>query len=290
VLHLTNGDSAVPPLRTAGADGEILPWREVLHDGPVPGGLSRSELRAVRSRFLGGEEPRLRAQEDRLDRAIACREQIMLWFEADLFDVLLLIQILERLPPGAPARLVLVGQEQWKSVTQVEPARLAELGRGAPAVDETQLELARTAWQAFTSGTPMALEALAAGTPALPAIGQAAARLLEELPWVRTGLSRTERQLLAPLANGARNREEAFEAAIAAEERPFLGDLSAWGILDRLTPLLDGRGVNARGRAVLAGEERWTSEAERWVGGIRIPPGPPPWEWDPDRARVQPLL
>jgi hypothetical protein len=214
----------------------------------------------------------------------------MLWFEADLFDVLLLIQILERVPSGAPVRLVLVGQERWTSVTEVEPARLAELGRDAPAVDDSQLELARTAWEAFRSETPTTLEPLAAGTPALPAVGQAALRLLEELPWARTGLTRTERQLLEPLANGARTREEAFQAAIAAEERPFLGDLSAWGVLDRLTPLLDGRRANARGHAVLAGEERWTPQAERWIGGTRIPPGPPPWEWDPDRARVKPLL
>jgi hypothetical protein len=290
VLHLTNGDCAVPPLRAAGVDGELLPWREVLHDGPVPGGLSRAELRAVRGRFLGGEEPRLRMQDERLEQAIHLSEPITLWFEADLFDVLLLIQILERVPPGSPVRLVLVGQERWTSVTDVEPARLAELGRGAPVLDEAQLELARTAWQAFTSETPTALEPLAAGTPALPAVGQTALRLLEELPWVRTGLTRTERQLLAPLANGASTREEAFEAAIAAEERPFLGDLSAWAVLDRLTPLLEGRGVNERGRAVLAGEERWTPQAERWLGGMRIPPGPPPWEWDPDTARVQPLL
>lgn len=280
----------MPPLRAAGVDGELRPWREVLHDGPVPGGMSRAELRAVRGRFLGDEEPRLRMQEERLDHAIAVGEPIVLWFEADLFDVLLLMQILERVPPGAPVRLVLVGQERWTSVTEVEPARLAELGRDAPAVDEAQLDLAGTMWEAFTSDSPTALEPLAAGTPALPAIGQAARRLLEELPWARTGLTRTERQLLEPLANGARTREEAFEAAIAAEERPFLGDLSAWAVLDRLTPLLEGRRVNERGRAVLAGEERWTPQAERWLGGMRIPPGPPPWEWDPDRGRVQPLL
>jgi hypothetical protein len=290
VLHLTNGDCAVPALRAAGVEGEILPWREVLHDGPVPGGLSREELRSVRGRFLGGEEIRLSRQEERLERAIGTREALVLWFEADLFDVLLLLQILERVPPGAPVRLVLVGQEEWISVTEVDPARLAELGRDAPPVGDDQLGLVRTAWAAFTAETPMALEPLAAGTPALPAIGQAALRLLEELPWAATGLTRTERQLLAPLANGARSREAAFHAAIAAEERPFLSDLSAWGVLDRLTPLLDGRGVNARGRAVLAGEERWTPEAERWLGGIRIPPGPPPWEWDPDTSRVRPLL
>ena len=106
----------------------------------------------------------------------------MLCFEADLFDLLLLIQILERVPSGAPVHLVLVGQERWESVTDVAPSLLASLGRDAPPVSDAQLELARSAWAALTSPTPTALEPLAAGTPALPAIGQAMHRLLEEQP------------------------------------------------------------------------------------------------------------
>ena len=35
VLHLTNGDATVPALRDAGAAGDVLAWRDVLHDGPV---------------------------------------------------------------------------------------------------------------------------------------------------------------------------------------------------------------------------------------------------------------
>jgi hypothetical protein len=266
-------------------DGEILPWHEVLHDGPVPGGLRVEELRAVRGRFLGDEGP-LRERDERFAGAIRGGEPLMLWFEADLYDVLLLLQILERIPARAPARLVLVGQERWTSVTEVEPDLLATLGRDAPDVSAEQLELARAAWTAFTSPSPVALEPLAAGTPALPAIGIALQRLLEELPWPGTGLSRTERQLLEPLANGARSREEAFLAAIRAEERPFLGDASAWATLDRLGPLIDGTTVNARGRAVLAAEERWEPREERWLGGTRIPPGQPPWVWDQRVGRV----
>jgi hypothetical protein len=181
---------------------------------------------------------------------------------------------------------VLVGQDSWTSVTAVEPEELARLGRDAPDLSESQRELARAAWAAFTSPAPAALEPFAAGTPALPAVGLALRRLLEELPWLGTGLSRTERQLLEPLANGARSREQAFHEAIAAEERPFLGDASAWAALDRLAPLLDGTIVNARGRAVLAGDERWEPEEERWLGGTRIPAGPPPWEWDAVAGRV----
>ena len=285
MLHLINGDSAVPELRAAGAEGEILPWREVLHDGPVPA-LEPDELRAVRARFLGDEEGLIRERDERLAAALAAREPIMLWFEADLFDLLLLIQILERLPREAPARMVLVGQDAWRSVGEADPDELRSLGAEAPRVTPEQLALASDAWKAFTSSTPHALEPLAAGTPALPAIGLALRRLLEELPWAGTGLSRTERQLLEPLSNGARTREEAFWAAGRAEERPYLGDTSAWATLDRLAALLDDHGVNARGRALLAGHEEWEPPDERWIGGARLPPGRPPWHWDPEALRV----
>ncbi|HEX6582907.1 MAG TPA: hypothetical protein VF056_04825 [Thermoleophilaceae bacterium] len=285
MLHLTNGDCAIPALRAAGVDEEILPWREVLHDGPVPGRLDAGELRAVRGRFLGDERP-LREQDERLDAAVAEGEELMLWFEADLFDLLLLLQIVERLPLDARARLVLVGQERWRSVTEVEPDELASLGEEAPELSAEQRELAWTAWEAFRSGTPASLEPFAAGTPALPAVGQALHRLLEELPWSDTGLSRTERQLLGALADRSQTREAAFQAAIAAEERPFLGDGSAWATLDRLAPLLDGQAVNARGRAVLAGAEEWEPRDQRWIGGTRLPPGRSPWHWDPEASRV----
>lgn len=38
--------------RGAGLAGEVLPWRDVLHEGPVPAGLSDAELGAARARFL----------------------------------------------------------------------------------------------------------------------------------------------------------------------------------------------------------------------------------------------
>ena len=45
----------------------------------------------MRERFLG-DETRLRERDDRLAAAIDEREPLMLWFDADLFDVLLLVR------------------------------------------------------------------------------------------------------------------------------------------------------------------------------------------------------
>lgn len=35
-LHLTNGDAAAAMLARSGLPGDIVSWRDALHDGPVP--------------------------------------------------------------------------------------------------------------------------------------------------------------------------------------------------------------------------------------------------------------
>jgi hypothetical protein len=52
MLHVTNGDSAAEGIRASGVAGEVLPWRDVLHEGPVPAGLALAELSRVRAGFI----------------------------------------------------------------------------------------------------------------------------------------------------------------------------------------------------------------------------------------------
>ncbi len=46
-LIITNGDSSVSIMQEAGVAGHILPWRDILHDGPVPGDLNLEQLAEV---------------------------------------------------------------------------------------------------------------------------------------------------------------------------------------------------------------------------------------------------
>ena len=52
MLHVTNGDVAAGVLRAAGMEGDILPWRDVLHEGPVRADLPLEELSKLRARFI----------------------------------------------------------------------------------------------------------------------------------------------------------------------------------------------------------------------------------------------
>ncbi len=70
-LHVTNGDSVAGSLRVTGIPGEILPWRDILHEGPVPLDLSPGQLRETRARFIadqgwGGYQEVLRDFETRV--------------------------------------------------------------------------------------------------------------------------------------------------------------------------------------------------------------------------------
>ena len=307
VLHVTNGDSAVMGLRAADVPGDILAWRDILHEGPVPAGLDAAELRAVRARFLAAQgweseaeaRAEMEARDARLARAVADGEELVLWFESDLYDMLQLAQILDRVQPGT-ATLVIAGEEEFAGVGELEPAALRELFDGGDAgglgrrlsVDAALAEAGRAVWTAVRQPEPGARAAVT-DTAALPALGDAVRRHQQQYPWRGSNLNRTERALLEAVQAGARTRMQAFVAQQRGEERPFMGDSTAFAYLGAFAggpdPLLENHGplrVTARGEAVLAGDAVWAGRPERWLGGVRLPAGTPPWSWDPVAGEI----
>jgi hypothetical protein len=128
-------------------------------------------------------------------------------------------------------------------------------------------------------------------------------RLLEELPDARSGLTRTERQLLEPLLDGPKRPPELYLASQAREEAVFLGDAWAWKRLAELVPLVeelppppplgDPREFTAApvvltelGHSTLDGKADRMEHAppERWLGGTRVNGA---WRWDPELGSVR---
>jgi Domain of unknown function (DUF1835) len=309
VLHVTNGDSTVESLRRARpVAGDIVAWRDVLHEGPVPA-LTDAEMRPVRAEFLATTGPAgaaeieagLRARDERLERAIEAGERIVLWFEHDLYDQLQLLQILAGLP-DRPNGVELIcigsfpGRPGFAGLGELDSEELASLWPVRAAVTHEHVRAARAAWAVFRGTDPTAL-ARAAATPdeRLPFLAPALGRLLEELPGARDGLARTERQLLAAVAAGARTREWAFVDAAAGEPAPFLGDTIAF---QRLQELARGREplvtegpqleLTAAGAEVLAARADRVALIgfDRWLGGLHLRAGDALWRWDGERGAL----
>src|SRR5687767_9774040 len=132
MLHITNGDCAVEVLRKAGMQGEILPWRDVLHEGPVRADLPLEDLSKLRAAFIAEagwaqkrEVEQQFAQRDAALRGAGKAEEIVLWFDHDLYDQLQLIQLLAWFAVHPHPRITLVCEAEY--IGNMTPARAADL-------------------------------------------------------------------------------------------------------------------------------------------------------------------
>jgi hypothetical protein len=306
MLHVTNGNAFVGTLEASGLPGERLAWDDVLHEGPVPARLSDEELRAERARFLsasgvvgyGEALAHLESRDRRLAEA-AGREEIVLWFEADLYDQLQILQILDRLDPDG-VELICISDHpsthRFYGLGQLESHELPPLFQLRDPVTAEQVELARHGWMALREPTPESLDLLRTDAAcALPFLNDALTRLLEELPWTTDGLSRTDRSFLESLDRGPLGFPELFRAHMAAEERPFLGDTYALEHLRALAaaqPLVHEAArwfeLTEDGCAVLAGglDAIELRGIDRWLGGTHLKLPDAVWRWDPGAGAV----
>ncbi|MEM8951680.1 MAG: hypothetical protein AAGC99_20385, partial [Pseudomonadota bacterium] len=146
-----------------------------------------------------------------------------------------------------------------------------------------------------------------------PHMKAALKRLFEDLPDSRSGLSRTQRQMISVIEQQGKPPKHLFGTVQAMEEAVFMGDLSFWRCLEEMafntSPLVKGlsehfcliKSDDARrayldavitltdnGRAVLAGEADHAeiNNIDRWLGGTHITKGTI-WRWNRDANALE---
>jgi hypothetical protein len=302
-LHVTNGDSVLHLWKKAGLLGTQIAWRDVLHEGPVPAGLPLEDLSRVRADYLasrgygnGIKIHRAFEKRDAIIKSASNFDEIVLWYEHDLFDQLQLIQVLSvlrELGLGA-GRVELVQSDQYLGMLTAD--ELMALFPKRKFLTSAMEQGAVRAWNAFTSESPEDLVAAASDQyVGLPFLRDALRRLCEEYPASESGLSRTQQQLLEACAQGARKKEEIFRRSQAQEEASFLGDVPCYAAIDDLcaqpapllTPLEHGYEPTVLGRRVLAGDADWLElqPLDRWLGGVHLT-GERHWRWDDRRQTL----
>lgn len=320
-LNITNGDVAVGKMTEAGIDGKIIAWRDVLHEGPVDSSLSLEELSKQRARFISGNSwddfehvSGDFAERDRMIRHLDYFDEVVLWFEDDLYDQLQLIQLLDFFSrdPARKKKLSVIVVDGY--LPPLSHAELKRLEANRPGVTAEQLSLAQRAWKAFGSKDPSSIERLLGeSTSALPHLKRALLRHLEEFPSTANGLSRSEREALTAIKEGHRTPVAAFMEVARKQESIFLGDLVFFSYLERLSgtehPLVTWKddspvlaptreisrdfvegelSLTDLGHQVLAGEKDWhqINTQSRWLGGVEVLPRSEGWRWDPVARRL----
>lgn len=319
-LVITNGDSAGELLRRTLPGAEVLPWRDVLHEGPVPQTDSREELTAIRVSYLAeagaGDESAIEFELSSRDRGLGISanfDRVILWFEHDLYDQLQLLQVLDWFAdhPRDPETLLLVQADDY--IGRLDPEAVPEQAALARPVTDEQLDLAVRAWSAFRQQTPEAwAHLLREDLSALPFLRPTVVRMLEELPG-SDGLSRTERQVLFCLSGNAELTAVAlFGTVQKMEDADFMGDWSFWRLLDGLAadpaPLIAGLegapfqledkarmeayvksqpALTMLGKEVIGGQVDWAEHhtVDRWWGGTHLT-NARLWRWDTETQHL----
>jgi hypothetical protein len=315
MLHVANGDMLAASLRVAEFDGDVLSWREAMINGPAPKDVDDDTWIAMRADHLARTydvdrnacASELQSMLRRLDDAIASNEEIVLWFDADLFCQVHLLFILDRIaesPVLAPIASYPKLARDWHPTEYHALHKLDrdELGRAFDArvrFDAPALELARAAWHAFSSDDPRAIEALLADdTSALPDLRDAMLHHLERFPRSTNGLNRIQDVALRTIAGGTRQFPELFRAFQSFASAYGYGDAQLWNELRALAgaskPLvtITGNASNApfesstfelteTGRAVLEGrlDHASINELDVWIGGVHLHGSHPIWRW-----------
>jgi hypothetical protein len=309
MLHITNGESVVQSFREGAIPGSYLPWNDALHDGPVPDVPTLAELSDIRARFLSQPEEegyeQKRSSFAARDRTLAdslAHDEIVLWFEHDLFDQLQLLQLLDwfSIQKSEGPRLSLIrvdafpGIQPFYGLGQLTGQQLATLFPARQAVTVEQLTLGREAWRAFRASDPAGLASLLKEeSSGLPFLRAALRRFLEEYPWVHDGLSRNQRQILRAVDAGARSKPDIYAASRQFEECPW-GDLSVYWRIAALAsapnPALKHFApgeyeITEFGHQLLAGNADWmhsSGSVDIWLGGVHLSSADAPWRWNND--------
>ncbi|ARN73359.1 DUF1835 domain-containing protein [Oceanicoccus sagamiensis] len=321
-LHIRCGTDIENTLKEAGFSGAFLDYKDPVCQGPV---VKSDQYHQIRAEFIAkvyGDLVNLSyeeiyqdslAEQQSIQTLANHYQRVVLWFEHDTFDQLLLIKLLAELAKyPQPAVLEIVSPNQFPGTArfiglgQLPPEAIYLLWSKRETITNAQLQLGTEAWDALCQDSPEQLAVLMKQPHCqqLPHLPAAIHRHLQELPATDNGLGLTEQLTLEILKQQARPCGQLFKALMTVyEPLPWLGDLMFWHIVKGLAegdePLVLIQENNEQhwpnyhavlseqGLAVLKGESDYLSfrPDAYWLGGVEIKPKAANWRWDKKTAQ-----
>lgn len=301
MIHIHNGDVVAELARRLELPGEHFAFRESLANGPIPAGFSVD----TRAQFLSSayDQKLLRirhdliAQEEALAGAMK-EDEIVLWFEHDLFCLANMLSLLVRF--ASHRRLTLVWNPQ-----PLSQADLPSLFESRSAVTPPMLRVAPKAWEAFTSNDPTALNRFTKRhNPDFPFLREGIRLHASRFPSLRHGLGAVELRLLEIIVAGARDFRAIFDRFNVDVPRFGFGDGDILRTLRRMVtaavPLLmmgeaPGNPIKAVFTLTLAAENVLRGDLDYarvnppsgWLGGVNLGQQHY-WRWDERRHEITP--
>jgi hypothetical protein len=253
ILHITNGDSFTQRLDSLKLKGDVITWREMLCEGKTLTNVGSESFWKERFEFLNKNYKVSKSsfiEKTLKEYRSLCnhkqQDQIILWFEYDLFcqvNMLAVISWLKTHRKYAEISLVCSGKkdgsEKLHSLNELNNEQLLKLYESKVILTQDDIEYADYVWQLYCSDNPMRLENLTDfKNYQFDYLAEAIDSHLHRFPSIKNGLNDMENNILQlSFDKKPKSKKELLRTVLTNQGSLGFGDSQYERAISRLKPL-----------------------------------------------------
>ena len=267
-LHITNGSVLTERLKVLQFSGAFLTWHEMLCEGPTDLLVDTDEFIEKREQFLSSyynleyKRNEFKSEIDKLNH-LDDYDEIVLWFEYDLFCHINLIAIIYQLLAKnntTPVSLVCSGRVEnekgLKAIGELKSFQLKNHYKNRVILYDSDLELAKTCWEIYNSKDHNKFKPLIVTSSSFEYLTNCLKAHLRRFPDSRSGLSTLEFNIIKLVKNNnIKSLHHLLGYALHYQGFYGFGDIQLKRIIDKLSPFFtitkEQITVNREGNLVL---------------------------------------
>lgn len=289
LLHITNGDSFTQRLNTLNIKGDVITWREMLCEGKTLTTVGSESFWKTRYEFLHKNYKVSKSwfiEKTLKEYRSLCnhkqQDQIVLWFEYDLFCQVNMLAVISWLLANrkyAQISLVCSGKEdetdKMFSLNDLSDEQVLNLYKDKKELTQDDIEYADYVWQLYCSNNPMRLENLTDFDDYQFAyLGDAIKSHLKRFPSITNGLNNVENNILHLAADKKpASRKDLLTTVLQNQDNLGFGDSQYERAITQLKPLFTAFNpvrLTKKGKEILDGQTSYYSsirDNDVYLGG-----------------------
>lgn len=287
-LHITNGSSLTEYLKELDFMGEFLTWQEMLCEGPTKHRIDSTEFIETRKSFLLKEynieidENEFKQELEKLNNTNAYNE-IVLWFEYDLFchiNLIAIISHLQRKKVKLPLYLVcsgrIKGESDFKGLAELSPDQLFTHYKRKIRLSNDDVDLASMIWELYCGKNHNLIKPFIVRTSSFMYLNSCLKAHLKRFPDSKSGLSRLEQHILETIKlNVIKSKNHLLGYVLNYQGYYGYGDLQIERMISKLSIFFSKQKgqlvLNRKGHEALLGQHNFSKEIGNnlMYGGVR---------------------
>ena len=277
-LHILNGDSTHHLFRDSGIAGDVFVWNEILSEGPVVYEVGEEKFWQKRLEFVteafgpGASNYRNLIDSSKVLTELKSYEEIVLWYEYDLFcqvNLMAILSWLHRLEAteNVTISLICVGQEpgydRLVGLGQIPVYRYNELFQERKNLSAPSLRYANRVWSAYCSPDPHELVFAQMPHPVFNYLHHAISAHFKRFPFKGNQLSEIEYQIIKIIDEKSPDGVDLVVRDLLQWQQFYgFGDLQYFRYIKFLEPFISFNSplsLSDEGKSFLSGEKSRSS-------------------------------